>query len=63
MEQTRKINENNKRLLEAIEMDDSKKLLEISPRKRIRNEAIRRRIAIEGSLHNDMEASKAIGVI
>ncbi|CAG9835613.1 unnamed protein product [Diabrotica balteata] len=53
--ETWRITENNRKKLEAVEMDVFRRSLGISRRERVRNEEVRRRIGIDGYLTTDIE--------
>lgn len=58
--ETWRITENNKRRLEAVEMDVFRRSLGISRRQRIRNEDVRLQMGIEGSLITDIERKQLV---
>ncbi|XP_012228171.2 uncharacterized protein [Linepithema humile] len=58
--ETWRITEQNKRKLEAVEMDAIKRSLRISRKDRIQNEEVRRRMGIDGTLYDDIERMQLI---
>lgn len=58
--ETWRMTENNRRKLEATEMDAFRRSLRVSRRDKIRNDDIRQRIGIDGSLTTDIERQQLI---
>ncbi|XP_045463869.1 uncharacterized protein LOC123673432 [Harmonia axyridis] len=58
--ETWRITENNRRKLEATEMDVFRRSVRVSRRDRVRNEDIRRRMGVDGSLTTDIERKQLV---
>ncbi|XP_072399540.1 uncharacterized protein [Diabrotica undecimpunctata] len=57
---TWRITENNRRKLEVVEMDAFRRSVGVSRRERIRNDEIRQRMGVDGSLTTDIERKQLI---